>query len=68
MKLTINGVEREVEASPDMPLLWVLCDLSRRIQSARELWPARAAGSAALGSALAGPQDGVDRSFPTRAL
>jgi len=27
MKLTINGVEREVEASPDMPLLWVLRDL-----------------------------------------
>ena len=26
MKLTINGVDREVEASPDMPLLWVLCD------------------------------------------
>jgi hypothetical protein len=27
MKLTINNVEREVEASPDMPLLWVLRDL-----------------------------------------
>jgi isoquinoline 1-oxidoreductase alpha subunit len=27
MKLTINDVEREVEASPDMPLLWVLRDL-----------------------------------------
>jgi isoquinoline 1-oxidoreductase subunit alpha len=27
MKLTINGVEREVEASPEMPLLWVLRDL-----------------------------------------
>ena len=27
MKLTINGVEREVEASPDMPLLWVLREL-----------------------------------------
>src|SRR5438094_9833767 len=27
MKLTINGVEREVDAPPDMPLLWVLRDL-----------------------------------------
>ena len=27
MKLAINGVEREVEAPPDMPLLWVLRDL-----------------------------------------
>ena len=27
MKLTINGVEREVDAAPDMPLLWVLRDL-----------------------------------------
>ncbi|HEV2751171.1 MAG TPA: 2Fe-2S iron-sulfur cluster-binding protein, partial [Gemmatimonadales bacterium] len=27
MKLTINGVEREVKAAPDMPLLWVLRDL-----------------------------------------
>src|SRR5882672_8956998 len=27
MKLTINGVAREVKASPDMPLLWVLRDL-----------------------------------------
>lgn len=27
MKLDINGVVREVEASPDMPLLWVIRDL-----------------------------------------
>jgi isoquinoline 1-oxidoreductase alpha subunit len=27
MKLTINGVEREVKAAADMPLLWVLRDL-----------------------------------------
>src|SRR6266545_3593190 len=27
MKLTINGVEREVDAPPDMPLLWVVRDL-----------------------------------------
>ena len=27
MKLNVNGVEREVNASPDMPLLWVLRDL-----------------------------------------
>ncbi len=27
MKLTVNGVEREVNAPPDMPLLWVLRDL-----------------------------------------
>ena len=27
MKLTVNGVEHEVEATPDMPLLWVLRDL-----------------------------------------
>ena len=27
MKLTINGAEREVEAPPDMPLLWVLRDV-----------------------------------------
>src|SRR2546422_7271389 len=27
MKLTINGAEHEVEAAPDMPLLWVLRDL-----------------------------------------
>ncbi len=27
MKLTINGVQREVDAPPDMPLLWVLRDL-----------------------------------------
>jgi isoquinoline 1-oxidoreductase alpha subunit len=27
MKLTINGVERDVKAAPDMPLLWVLRDL-----------------------------------------
>src|SRR2546426_8534225 len=27
MKLTINGVAREVKGSPDMPLLWVLRDL-----------------------------------------
>ena len=27
MKLTINGTEHEVDASPDMPLLWVLRDL-----------------------------------------
>ena len=27
MKLTINGVEHEVDAPPDMPLLWVLRDL-----------------------------------------
>ena len=27
MKLVVNGAEREVEAPPDMPLLWVLRDL-----------------------------------------
>lgn len=27
MKLTINGVAHEVDAPPDMPLLWVLRDL-----------------------------------------
>lgn len=27
IKLTINGVEREVDAPPDMPLLWVLRDV-----------------------------------------
>ena len=27
MKLHVNGAEHEVEASPDMPLLWVLRDL-----------------------------------------
>ena len=27
MKLTVNGQEREVDAPPDMPLLWVLRDL-----------------------------------------
>jgi isoquinoline 1-oxidoreductase alpha subunit len=27
MKLTVNGVERDVNASPDMPLLWALRDL-----------------------------------------
>ena len=27
MKLTVNGADREVEAPPDMPLLWVLRDL-----------------------------------------
>jgi isoquinoline 1-oxidoreductase alpha subunit len=27
MKLRVNGVEHEVDASPDMPLLWVLRDL-----------------------------------------
>ncbi|OHE80045.1 MAG: (2Fe-2S)-binding protein [Lysobacterales bacterium GWF1_69_6] len=27
MKLTVNGVEHDVDASPDMPLLWVLRDL-----------------------------------------
>jgi isoquinoline 1-oxidoreductase alpha subunit len=27
MKLNVNGVEREVSASPDMPLLWALRDL-----------------------------------------
>ena len=27
MKLTINGAEHEVDAPPDMPLLWVLRDL-----------------------------------------
>jgi isoquinoline 1-oxidoreductase subunit alpha len=27
MKLTVNGVEREVAAQPDMPLLWALRDL-----------------------------------------
>jgi isoquinoline 1-oxidoreductase alpha subunit len=26
MKLTVNGVERDVNAPPDMPLLWVLRD------------------------------------------
>jgi len=26
MKLTINGIEREVNAPSDMPLLWVLRD------------------------------------------
>jgi isoquinoline 1-oxidoreductase alpha subunit len=27
MKLNVNGVEREVNAAPDMPLLWALRDL-----------------------------------------
>jgi isoquinoline 1-oxidoreductase alpha subunit len=27
MKLTVNGVEHDVDAPPDMPLLWVLRDL-----------------------------------------
>lgn len=27
MKLTVNGVEHDVDASPDMPLLWVIRDL-----------------------------------------
>ncbi len=27
MKLTVNGAPREVDAPPDMPLLWVLPDL-----------------------------------------
>jgi isoquinoline 1-oxidoreductase alpha subunit len=27
MKLVVNGREREVEAPPDMPLLWVLRDV-----------------------------------------
>src|SRR5215470_11952141 len=27
MKLVVNGQEREVEAPPDMPLLWVLRDV-----------------------------------------
>ena len=27
MKLVVNGAEREVDAPPDMPLLWVLRDL-----------------------------------------
>jgi isoquinoline 1-oxidoreductase subunit alpha len=27
MKLTVNGVERDLNASPDMPLLWALRDL-----------------------------------------
>jgi isoquinoline 1-oxidoreductase alpha subunit len=27
MKLNVNGVEREVNAPPDMPLLWVLRDM-----------------------------------------
>ena len=27
MKLDVNGVARDVDASPDMPLLWVLRDL-----------------------------------------
>jgi isoquinoline 1-oxidoreductase subunit alpha len=27
MKLTVNGTEREVDAPPDMPLLWALRDL-----------------------------------------
>ena len=27
MKLTVNGTDRDVNASPDMPLLWVLRDL-----------------------------------------
>ena len=27
MKLTVNGAVREVDASPDMPLLWVLRDV-----------------------------------------
>ena len=26
LKLTVNGTEREVDADPDMPLLWVLRD------------------------------------------
>jgi aerobic-type carbon monoxide dehydrogenase small subunit (CoxS/CutS family) len=28
MKLTINGTEREIDAPPDMPLLWVIRDLA----------------------------------------
>ena len=27
MLLTVNGVRRDVEVSPDMPLLWVLRDI-----------------------------------------
>jgi isoquinoline 1-oxidoreductase alpha subunit len=27
MRLTVNGIAHEVDASPDMPLLWVLRDL-----------------------------------------
>ncbi|MGW8282666.1 MAG: (2Fe-2S)-binding protein [Gemmatimonadota bacterium] len=27
MRLTVNGVDRDVDAPPDMPLLWVLRDL-----------------------------------------
>ena len=27
MKLTVNGTQHEIEAPPDMPLLWVLRDL-----------------------------------------
>jgi len=27
MKLKVNGVERDVDATPDMPLLWVLRDV-----------------------------------------
>jgi isoquinoline 1-oxidoreductase alpha subunit len=27
MQITVNGVKREVDASPDMPLLWVLRDV-----------------------------------------
>ena len=27
MKLTVNGVEHDVDATPEMPLLWVLRDL-----------------------------------------
>ena len=27
MKLSVNGVDHDVEASNDMPLLWVLRDL-----------------------------------------
>jgi isoquinoline 1-oxidoreductase alpha subunit len=29
MRLTVNGTPREVDAPPDMPLLWVLRDLLR---------------------------------------
>jgi len=27
MKIHINGVERDIEAAPDMPLLWAIRDL-----------------------------------------
>ncbi|MGZ8852626.1 MAG: (2Fe-2S)-binding protein, partial [Thermoanaerobaculia bacterium] len=27
MQVTVNGVKREVDAPPDMPLLWVLRDV-----------------------------------------